>query len=78
MPYDWAPTQLLSGPWLLQIIILSLSLGERLTQTRLKKEEWQREAIENLKRANIKKDEFLATTSHELRTPLNGMIGLSE
>ena len=78
VPYDWAPTQLLSGPWLLQIIILSLSLGERLTQTRLKKEEWQREAIENLKRANIKKDEFLATTSHELRTPLNGMIGLSE
>ncbi|MBF0118534.1 MAG: response regulator [Desulfobacterales bacterium] len=35
-------------------------------------------AVENLKKANTLKDEFLSNTSHELRTPLNGIIGITQ
>ncbi|TAL32756.1 MAG: response regulator [Spirochaetes bacterium] len=38
----------------------------------------QERAIENLKKAERMKDEFLANTSHELKTPLHGIVGLSE
>jgi len=37
-----------------------------------------REQLEELKKMDTLKDQFLANTSHELRTPLNGIIGLAE
>ncbi len=37
-----------------------------------------REQLEELKKLDTLKDQFLANTSHELRTPLNGIIGLAE
>ncbi len=70
---------------ILEVILLSLALADRINILRLEKEsaelqarKSQAEAVESLKRADAIKDEFLAITSHELRTPLYGIIGIAE
>lgn len=57
-----------------------LELQKKDKELNRKKSELNREQeiIEQLRRIDQMKDQFLANTSHELRTPLHGMIGLAE
>lgn len=73
------------GALAVEVVLLSLALGDKINMMRAEKEQAEQEAIESqavalesLKKSDELKDEFLAITSHELRTPLYGIIGLAE
>ncbi len=69
---------LLSGILVLSLILAASLLWSHLLRKRVsqKTEELSR-ALEELKKANNTKNQFLARVSHELRTPLHGIIGMS-
>lgn len=52
--------------------------NRELQQAYREKELAQRELVDNLKRMDRTKDEFLTSVSHELLTPLNGIVGIAD
>ena len=65
----------------LESVLLSFVLARRINRIRIKgdierreKEAAQKQAVENLKKSDQLKDNFMSTISHELRTPMNGVI----
>ncbi|GAA0453640.1 ATP-binding protein [Alkalibacillus silvisoli] len=69
----------------IEVVLLSFALADKINLMRAEKEEAEEKAresqalaLDNLKKADVLKDEFLAVTSHELRTPIYGMVGIAE
>ena len=63
---------------LFQVTALSYAVGDRIRINEKERFIAQETAVENFKKYDTLKNEFLANTSHELRTPLHGIIGLAE
>ncbi len=61
-----------------EVALLSLALGDRINLIRAQREAARAEALENRRRADILKDQFLSNISHELRTPLAEVYGYAE
>ncbi len=62
---------------ILEALLLSLALADRINTLKKEKETAQSLSIANLHKADELKDQFLATATHELRTPLNGLLGFN-
>jgi len=62
----------------LEIIFLSLSMGNLIRDLKNQKEELNRLAFIRLEEMNDLKSYFLSNISHELRTPLNAILNLTD
>jgi signal transduction histidine kinase/CheY-like chemotaxis protein/class 3 adenylate cyclase len=61
-----------------EVFLLTSVILFRVRSMQLDKQARDAEVLEELRRVDALKDQFLANTSHELRTPLHGIIGMTE
>jgi len=78
IPYSFLSNYALQIGSGMEVILLSVALGDRIKTIEQEKKEAQAFAYQSLKKAHKIKDEFLYNTSQELREPIEGIVGMSE
>ncbi|MGK0249730.1 MAG: signal transduction histidine kinase/CheY-like chemotaxis protein [Oleispira sp.] len=85
LPIEYASQVALQIGSVIEVILLSLALADRINIIEKEKVEIETKSRETLLQANIQlensnrlKDEFIATISHEIRTPMNGVLGSAQ
>ena len=85
LPLEIAGTHVLQIGSMMEIVLLSLALADRIKTLRKEKLAVEKMSTEILKISNEQleqsirmKDAFLATISHEIKTPMNAILGSSQ
>lgn len=85
LPLEIAGTHALQIGSMLEVVLLSLALADRIKTLRREKLDMEimssdilRVSNEQLERSNRMKDAFIATISHEVKTPMNAILGASQ
>ncbi len=84
VPKNWFTAYAATMGAVIECLLLSLALAERINQIRREKTLAEQQAIIAVEKAdrekaeNRAKTEFFAKMSHEIRTPMNGVLGLTE
>lgn len=85
LPLEFANVHILQFGSILEVVLLSLVLADRINLIEQEKAELEAEskrtlieANEQLENSNRLKNEFISTISHEIRTPMNGVLGSAQ
>lgn len=77
IPYVFSPILGMKLGWVVDLLLLSVALGNRINTLRNDRAVVESRAVAVAAETRAK-SEFFAKMSHELRTPMNGMLGMAE